>query len=421
MEINNSFVINEEIVCNTTESAMADIKVSIVIPVYNAINTIEKCLNSILGQDFMEIEVICVDDGSEDGTRELLTQVAEKDERLVILLNDNNVGTFATRKRGVFAANGRYIMFADDDDWYLDNSIKSIYQRITDENVDILVYGADRKIVSDESTYIIEHEGTSRILPAEERLESENCLLTLNWPDRLWNKILKADVCKAAYASTEDVFLTHAEDTYVCWLLHYYARSFLAIKDIYYIHTVGDGLTTKRITTDNFDKWCSCRKKCSELVGHFLDQNTVSEEVLQRYQRARVAWFRYCVNTWLYYVKQDVRKECFEILIKHYGDCAVINEIADRTTTAENKNKKLIIDNAKNNKEIKKLSEDNRRLSQTKDILSEENRRLRQTKDKLERQKSQLLNSESYKLGTAITFIPRKLKDKYRQMKQDST
>lgn len=98
---------------------MNEPQVSIIIPVYNAEKYLADCLQSALGQSVPNIEVVAVDDGSTDGSLEILRSFAERDPRLKVLVNEKNRGQAATRNRGVDASTGRWLAFLDSDDMLL--------------------------------------------------------------------------------------------------------------------------------------------------------------------------------------------------------------------------------------------------------------------------------------------------------------
>ena len=96
-------------------------KVSVVMPAYNAEQYIEVAIRSVLGQSWRELELIVVDDGSRDGTAEIVERLAEEDGRITLLRNAENAGVSASRNRGVREAHGEWIAFLDSDDlWRAD-------------------------------------------------------------------------------------------------------------------------------------------------------------------------------------------------------------------------------------------------------------------------------------------------------------
>lgn len=97
-------------------------KVSVIIPCYNQEKYLETCLNSVLSQSLSDIEVLCVDDGSTDGTGDILAQYAARDDRLH-LLSQKNKGASFCRNRAIDQARGEYLIFCDSDDIYPDTAI----------------------------------------------------------------------------------------------------------------------------------------------------------------------------------------------------------------------------------------------------------------------------------------------------------
>jgi glycosyltransferase involved in cell wall biosynthesis len=113
-------------------------KVSVVVPVYNAGNKLNKCIKSILGQTFTDIELILVNDGSTDNSLEICKEYEKKDSR-IILINKKNEGSVSTRRRGIVESNSNYLMFVDADDWVDKNIIEILYTESIKNNVDIIV------------------------------------------------------------------------------------------------------------------------------------------------------------------------------------------------------------------------------------------------------------------------------------------
>ncbi|PWM81574.1 MAG: glycosyl transferase family 2, partial [Lentisphaerae bacterium] len=92
--------------------------ISIILPVYNSAATLEKSLDSALGQTLRELEVIAVDDGSADESLRLLEQRAAADPRLRVIAFPENRGTLIARAEAVRAAQGEYLLFLDPDDTF---------------------------------------------------------------------------------------------------------------------------------------------------------------------------------------------------------------------------------------------------------------------------------------------------------------
>lgn len=101
---------------------------SIVIPTYNRMEILKEALNSVFAQSFEDYEIIIVDDHSNDGTKEMLQSIS--DRRLKYLKNTRKKGGGGARNTGIFAANGKWTAFLDDDDIWLENKLEQFHQKI---------------------------------------------------------------------------------------------------------------------------------------------------------------------------------------------------------------------------------------------------------------------------------------------------
>jgi len=117
-----------------------DKKISIVIPVYNTVNYLEKCLSSVCNQTYKNLEIICVDDGSFDGSEKIVDQFAEKDKR-VIAIHKKNSGESSARNAGLRKCTGDYIGFIDCDDWIDPEMYEHLVVSLEKHNVDMAAGG----------------------------------------------------------------------------------------------------------------------------------------------------------------------------------------------------------------------------------------------------------------------------------------
>ena len=115
-----------------------DIKISIISPIYNRQRFIIRFLTSIQFQDFINIEIILVDDCSVDNTVYIIEDCKKKDERIRLIKNKNNKGTFVARNIGALYAKGKYIIFPDPDDILMNNIISFCYNTAENNNYEII-------------------------------------------------------------------------------------------------------------------------------------------------------------------------------------------------------------------------------------------------------------------------------------------
>ncbi|MBD5627788.1 MAG: glycosyltransferase [Desulfovibrio sp.] len=156
--------------------------VSIIIPVHNAEKWLAESLNSALGQTVRDIEVIAVDDGSTDGSLEILRSCAARDPRLKVLVNETNQGQGAARNRGVDASTGRWLAFLDSDDMLAPDFCRVLLAEAEKSGADI-VKGRAR---------IIEQDGTAHDTTRQWHKDIlQKSPLCFN--DRWWSAIYRAE------------------------------------------------------------------------------------------------------------------------------------------------------------------------------------------------------------------------------------
>lgn len=158
--------------------------VSIIIPVYNTEKYLSKCLNSVINQTLKEIEILCVDDGSSDGSLDILNKYAAKDKRVKVF-SQKNSGSAKARSMAISQATGDYIMFLDSDDWYELNACEVAFNAIVARDSDILIYG----------NYVLDQKGnislSKRIAYVKKCHENHQEVDLSRLQMFLWDKIYK--------------------------------------------------------------------------------------------------------------------------------------------------------------------------------------------------------------------------------------
>lgn len=132
------------------KSIQKKIKASVIVPIYNTEFYISKCLNSIINQTEKNIEIICINDGSNDKSSKILNIFKNKDKRIKIV-NQKHRGVAAARNVGLKIAVGEYIFFVDSDDTIEKNTITYVYNQLEYYKADIAIFGI--KIKNNEQKY----------------------------------------------------------------------------------------------------------------------------------------------------------------------------------------------------------------------------------------------------------------------------
>ena len=114
-------------------------KISVILPVFNTSKYLSECLESILNQSFTDFEVICVDDGSDDNSLEILNDYRTKDSRVKVF-SQSNQGLSAARNTALKHINGDYVLFADSDDILCEGSFDKIYAGAVRDSLDLVIF-----------------------------------------------------------------------------------------------------------------------------------------------------------------------------------------------------------------------------------------------------------------------------------------
>ena len=136
MNINAS---NKNTSTQTKKHVILD-KVSIIVPIYKVEKELDRCVRSLLGQTYKNIEIILINDGSPDSCPQLCEKYARKDRRIKVVHKENG-GLSSARNRGLEVAEGQYISFVDGDDWVEPDFIEALINNLKREKADISIIG----------------------------------------------------------------------------------------------------------------------------------------------------------------------------------------------------------------------------------------------------------------------------------------
>jgi|GEM_PF-1250312 len=168
------------------------IKVSVVLPVYNTEAHLPQCMDSIVGQTLREIEIICINDGSTDRSGEILNEYAQRDSR-VSVITQNNRGPGASRNAGMARARGQYLIFWDSDDDFDRKTLEHLYTRAEQTNADLCICNA--RDFDDVTGAKIAHNYLRKPYPETETFCMADCMERIFdfTPGVCWNKLVRRD------------------------------------------------------------------------------------------------------------------------------------------------------------------------------------------------------------------------------------
>ena len=195
-----------------------NVKVSIIIPVYNASKTLPECLDSILNQTMPEFEAICIDDGSADDSWEILTAYALKDSRIRIIHQENQ-GPGKTRNHGLELAAGEYIIFVDSDDYIKPMALESICRAGYAQDADIVLYDGDKFDAVTRNRIRTTHFLRMDLLPKDLEIVSvQDCPETIfqltspgPWSRAVRRELIEREkLCFSDLKNSEDLFFSYS-------------------------------------------------------------------------------------------------------------------------------------------------------------------------------------------------------------------
>ena len=213
-------------------------KISIFLPIYNKAKFLKRSIRSIQMQTLSDLEIIPVNDYSEDNSLEILKKMAKSDSRIKIINNDRNRGLLYSRAMGILNSRGEYIMNLDpDDEFEGPDNLKYLYNIINKFKVDIISFGIIKKVLGsfDSKLYFCSNYKNIQFQP--EILDSNTDFL-------IWNKLVKNKIFKKAYRIFKEKIngekWNYAEDEVWSALINKIARTKICVRKIIYIYHINN-------------------------------------------------------------------------------------------------------------------------------------------------------------------------------------
>lgn len=262
--------------------------VSILIPVYGAEKYLRRCLDSILNQDFQDLEVILVNDASPDHSLQIMEEYAAKDSRFKIIQHDRNYGRVKARNTTINAASGSYLVFCDDDDELLPGFLQSAYQYSRTGDYDIIHYGtsiADSHSLRIRGIFEVYRLPNRSILQGEEIFQAY--FLKNQIRGNLWGNLLKTELVRK-YQPKGIPHCTNEDFLRMTYLM-YHAKKLLYLRQRAYCYHYGTGAFGQKIyTLDQLRQFANNIETYRELADFFLEvslptqyQESLKEKMLE--------------------------------------------------------------------------------------------------------------------------------------------
>lgn len=308
------------------------VKVSVIIPVYNDEEFLQECLGSVLGQSMHEIEVICVDDASTDSSLQILKSTAAVDDRLKIIQYKTNMSASQARKDAVLSSKGEYILFVDGDDLLNHRACEELYNEMKRDPVDILHFGTETinwSGVPDKRVLALQMQ----VAPIEEqRLVGkevfEACFREKRYGFSLWNKMYEGNGCRRAMQYIEDGSFPKAQDKYAYFVISYFANSYRGIPEKYYTYRFGSGLTGHNcLDLTMFKVYCTMSKVADAIEAFICRENAYEYKDIVVDSRQQL--LSDTIANWKRLRKKDSAKG-FDMILKYWKRAEVVAALVNK-------------------------------------------------------------------------------------------
>lgn len=209
-------------------------KFSVIMPVYNTENYLEKSILSVLNQSYADYELLCVNDGSTDGSAQVLS-VFTDNQKIKTFNHECNKGLFCARKTGVQNAAGDYILFLDSDDWLECDALKILAKELSNSRPDYIEFGY----------YMVSAHGQKKIwrFSKADKAKKLTDILSAKANFTIWNKCYNANTIKPVYNNLPDFYAVFAEDYYQMVILEYFIKTRKIINTSLYNYRVTTGIS----------------------------------------------------------------------------------------------------------------------------------------------------------------------------------
>ncbi len=307
--------------------------VSIVIATYNDAPTLSACLRTALTQSLEDIEVICVDDASDDQTPSILADFAARDRRLRVMKLEQRSSAATARVAGAQIATAPYILFVDSDDELTENACEIARERILAEGADVLQFTVE--IINDSGE-------PGWLLGREACYDSTRAMLdacyTQGFPasNVLWNRIFETELVRRAFAWARPAFVSAANDLYLFFLIATHARLYCAVSTPpLYRHFVGRSAGDRQGSPVALVHHVCGKARALALIEAYIAERQlpvdpqVVKKLRDRFERSNASAYRL--------LPPNIQAQCFEILLS-YWDVDAARRIATLAQTMGKEN-----------------------------------------------------------------------------------
>lgn len=254
--------------------------ISVIVPIYNGEAYLDRCVRSVLFQDYSNLELILVDGASTDGTLKLCRIWQKKDERVKVIPTPVNKGVSAGRNTGIRKAKGEYLFFLDADDWLMPDCLSRLYEELQAESADIAGCGFSR-CTSEDWEKLYERVRRGEDAPAYSG-SAQKCILRgheflkegiLKQDTRCWSKLYRRSLVEGHFFRED---YTIGEDMLFLWEVSAQAERIVSISypGYCYYHNP-QGAMLRPFRKSDMDQI-----RCWKVILNYLQENKTDTDVI---------------------------------------------------------------------------------------------------------------------------------------------
>ena len=388
------------------------VRISVIVPVYNCEDYLEESLGSLLNQTFKDIEIICIDDGSNDNSLDILKNIASSDSRIKVFTQENQ-GAGAARNYGMKKASGDYIYFFDADDFLEKDALEKAYSNAIKNDSDIVFFKFDQY----KDNRFFAHSGPNlEIQFAGADFDS----FTFDWHDYRrgpftgpfapWLKIYKKEFLDAHECFKFPNGLNHND-------VPFHVMTFLKASKISFIpeHLYRYRIDNAGSITNNRLKKYDHIFRIINMVEDFLLSEDYMEEFKKEFDYFKANRITYEIygrpEEYFYLAKEELKSVDLSNELLPNDTSLKANTILS-SNSLEEYNYKIKANDEINGlkRENKSLGEETNGLKRENKSLSDENKRLNEKLQKSKSRNREILNSKSWKITEPLRRLRRHIR-----------
>lgn len=257
---------------------------SVIVPVYNREKTIVRCIQSIREQTYQNLEILLINDGSTDHSKEICEEYARKDTRIK-LYHQENAGASAARKWGVVNASGDYITFVDSDDWIENDMYERMLEKCETYQADVVCSG-----IICERDQVITYEKDTVVSGQYDRKQIKEKIIPIMMFDRkygkrgitgsLWNKIFSSKLIRKAFLQLNPL-VTYGDDALTVYSIIAGINRLYVCEESWYHYCVHGDSLVQSYGVYSFEKICLLKKSLTETFKKMKLLDVMQEQINQ--------------------------------------------------------------------------------------------------------------------------------------------